>query len=54
MAPIAGLSGHGGQAILIDMDDSRIVVLNAIFYNNRKYSYNVKDLLIHPIKKGIN
>ena len=41
---VFGLGGHGGQAILIDMDDSRIVVLNAIFYNNRKYNYNVKDL----------
>ena len=51
---VFGLGGHGGQAILIDMDDSRIVVLNAIFYNNRKYNYNVKDLLIHPIEKGIN
>jgi CubicO group peptidase (beta-lactamase class C family) len=51
---IFGLGGYAGQAILIDMENSRIVVLNSAHYNNSKYKYNVKKLLINPIKKGIN
>ena len=49
---IFGMSGYGGQAILIDVENSRIVVVNSIHYNNTKYKYNVKKLLINPIKKG--
>ena len=49
---IFGMSGYGGQAILIDMENSRIVVLNSLHYNNTKYKYNHKKLLINPIKKG--
>ena len=49
---VFGLGGYGGQAILIDMENSRIVVLNSLHYNNGKYKYNVKKLLINPIKKG--
>ena len=49
---VFGLGGYGGQAILIDMENSRIVVLNSLHYNNTKYKYNVKKLLINPIKKG--
>ena len=49
---IFGLGGYAGQAILIDMENSRIVVLNSLHYNNDKYKYNVKKLLINPIKKG--
>ena len=49
---VFGLGGYGGQAILIDMENSRIVVLNSLHYNNTKYKYNVKKLLIDPIKKG--
>ena len=49
---IFGLGGYAGQAILIDMENSRIVVLNSAHYNNSKYKYNVKKLLINPIKKG--
>jgi len=49
---IFGMGGYGGQAILIDMENSRIVVLNSLHYNNGKYKYNVKKLLIDPIKKG--
>ena len=51
---IFGLAGYGGQAILIDMENSRIVVLNSAHYNNSKYRYNEKKLLINPIKDGIN
>jgi len=49
---VFGLGGYAGQAILIDMENSRIVVLNSLHYNNGKYKYNVKKLLINPIKKG--
>jgi hypothetical protein len=51
---IFGMGGYGGNAILIDVENSRIVVLNSLHYNNGKYKYNVKKLLINPIKKGIN
>jgi len=52
---IFGMGGYGGQAILIDVDDSRIIVLNSIHWNGKykKYRYNVKKLLLDPIKKGI-
>jgi len=49
---IFGMGGYGGRAILIDVENSRIVVLNSLHYNNTKYKYNVKKLLINPIKKG--
>ncbi len=49
---VFGMGGYGGQAILIDVENSRIVVLNSLHYNNGKYKYNVKKLLINPIKKG--
>ena len=49
---VFGLGGFGGQAILIDVENSRIVVLNSLHYNNDKFRYNVKKLLIDPIKKG--
>lgn len=51
---VFGLGGFGGQAILIDVENSRIVVLNSLHYNNDKFKYNVKKLLLDPIKKGIN
>ena len=49
---IFGLGGFGGRAILIDMENSRIVVLNSLHYNHGRYKYNVKKLLIDPIKDG--
>ena len=49
---VFGMGGYGGQAILIDMENSRIVVLNSLHYNNSKFKYSVKKLLIDPIKKG--
>ena len=49
---VFGLGGYAGQAILIDMENSRIVVLNSLHYNNTKYKYNHKKLLLDPIKKG--
>ena len=49
---VFGMGGYGGQAILIDVENSRIVVLNSLHYNYTKYKYNVKKLLIDPIKNG--
>ena len=46
------MGGYGGQAILIDVEKSRIVVLNSLHYNNKRFKYNHKKLLIDPIKKG--
>ncbi len=49
---VFGMGGYGGQAILIDMENSRILVVNSLHYNNTKYKYNHKKLLFDPIKKG--
>ena len=49
---IFGMGGYGGRAILIDMENSRIVVLNSLHYNHEKFKYNHNKLLIDPIKKG--
>ena len=43
------MGGYGGKAILIDVEDSRIVVVNTIHFNHDRYKYNVKKLLINPI-----
>ena len=43
---------NGGKAILIDVEDSRIVVVNTIHYNNDRFKYDHKKLLINPIKHG--
>ena len=47
---VFGMGGYGGKAILIDVEDSRIVVLNSIHWSEKKYKYNVKKLLIEPFK----
>lgn len=49
---VFGMGGYGGNAILIDVENSRIVVLNSLHFNNKKFKYNVKKLLIDPIKNG--
>jgi len=49
---VFGFGGYGGNAILIDVENSRIVVLNSLHYNNERFKYNHKKLLIDPIKKG--
>ena len=49
---VFGMGGRGGQAVLIDMEDSRIIVINSIHYNKDRYKYNVKKILINPLKKG--
>ena len=47
---IFGMSGYGGNTLIMDMENSRIVVLNSIPWSNKKYKYNVKKLLIEPFK----
>lgn len=51
---VFGMGGYGGKAILIDVEDSRIVILHSQHYNNKGFKYNVKKLLINPIKNGFN
>ena len=49
---IFGMGGYGGNKILIDVENSRIVVLNSLHYNHERFKYNHKKLLIDPIKEG--
>ena len=49
---VFGFGGYGGNAILIDVENSRIVVLNSLHYNYDRFKYNHKKLLIDPIKNG--
>ena len=44
---ILGMSGMGGQEIIIDVERSRIIVVNAIHDN-----YNWKKIVYEPIKNG--
>ena len=46
------MNGYGGNVILIDMENSRILVVNSLHYNNKKYKYNHKKLILDPFKKG--
>ena len=48
---IFGMGGYGGNMILIDVENSRILVVNSLHYNNKKYKYNHKKLLHDPFKK---
>ena len=41
---IFGMGGYGGRAILIDMENSRIVVLNSLHYNRERFKYSHKKL----------
>jgi CubicO group peptidase (beta-lactamase class C family) len=47
-----GMGGYGGNMIIIDVENSRILVVNSLHYNNKKYKYNHKKLLHNPFKKG--
>ena len=44
---ILGMHGHGGQVIMIDMNQSRIVVVNAATEH-----YDIKTLIYKPLKYG--
>ena len=45
--PVMGMHGYGGQHVVIDFDNSRIVVANAIHEN-----FNYPKIVYGPIKKG--
>ena len=47
---ILGMGGYGGQQILIDVEKSRIVVLNSVHINRKKYNYNWKKMVYDVIK----
>ena len=49
---VFGMGGFGGNAILIDVENSRIVVLNSLHYNRERFKYSHKKLLLDPIKNG--
>ena len=40
---VFGMNGYGRNVILIDIENSRIVVLNSLHYNNKQYKYNLKN-----------
>jgi len=46
------MGGYGGNMILIDVENSRILVVNSLHYNNKQYKYNHQKLLYDPFKKG--
>ena len=46
------MSGYGGNMILIDVENSRILVVNSLHYNNTQYKYSHKKLILDPFKKG--
>ena len=48
-----GMGGYGGNMIVIDVENSRILIVNSLHYNNTKYKYNHKKLILDPIKKGM-
>ena len=50
---VFGMSGYGGNSILIDPETSTITVINSLHYRSKsssKYHYNEKKLSIKPIK----
>ena len=49
---IFGMGGYGGNMILIDVENSRILILNSLHYNNTKYKYNHKKLILDLFKNG--
>ena len=49
---VFGMNGYGGNSILIDIEKSRILVVNSLHYNNGKFKYNHKKLLYDVIKEG--
>jgi hypothetical protein len=48
---VFAMSGYGGQQIAVDVETSTLVVINSIHYNNGRYNYNYRKLLIEPFKK---
>jgi hypothetical protein len=44
---IFGLDGYGGQTIMIDFDESRIIVINTVHTD-----YNFKRLVLNVLQNG--
>ena len=44
---VMGMHGYGGQHVVIDFENSRIVVTNSIYED-----FNFKRIVYDPIKKG--
>ncbi len=40
------------ERILINVENSRILVVNSLHYNNKQFKYNHKKLLLDPFKNG--
>ena len=47
--PVMGMHGYGGQHVMIDFENSRIVVANSIYEN-----WDFKKIVNQVIRKGIN
>ena len=47
--PVMGMHGYGGQHVVIDFENSRIVIANSIHEN-----WDFKKIVYEPIRKGIN
>ena len=43
---ILGMDGYGGQTIVIDLDNSKIIVINSVHYG-----YNWKKIVHKKLKK---
>ena len=44
-----GMHGYGGQHVVIDFENSRIVIANSIHEN-----WDFKKIVYEPIRKGID
>ena len=40
------------ESFKIDVENSRILIVNSLHYNNTKYKYNHKKLILDPFKNG--
>ena len=47
---ILGMGGYGGQQILIDVENSKIIVLHSIHFNKDSHNYNWNKIVYSVIK----
>ena len=48
---IFGMGGYGGNMILIDAENSRILVVNSLHYNNKNINIITKNYYMINLKK---
>tara|TARA_B100001057_G_scaffold129023_1_gene128109 strand:+ start:295 stop:498 length:204 start_codon:yes stop_codon:yes gene_type:complete len=48
---IFGMGGYGGNMILIDVENSRILVVNSLHYNNKNINIITKNYYMINLKK---